>query len=328
MSTAFFTPASGSATLHDIQVPATLPLSLPAQHESPLASQNHGRQRSLSALSVITRPNTVRWQPETPTTQSAKSLLASKDDAGSPITSSIHTPSTGQGTFPALDNFMSLKSQPYRPATDPTGSRSYTSFSRAEVNEMPSDAVWDQMVSETKGTNLDSPLLLTGQPELMAVSMPHATSMTHSRCNVMIEGNVSGGGNNSSSQLERHRSFPGHYRTPSGPRSSGLKSAHGIPFTPPTPLDARGQGQANYAANDDLADPLFYSGVFGGPPLQMLDQSQIAQPQTQTHSQDLLEQPQTLFNYLPVSDFSLPALLSSRSQTPQASFPQPQAENR
>lgn len=328
MSTAFFTPASGSATQHDIQAPATLPLSLPAQHESPLASQNHGRQRSLSALSVITRPNTVRWQPETPTTQSAKSLLASKDDAGSPITSSIHTPSTGQGTFPALDNFVSLKSQPYRPATDPTGSRSYTTFNRAEVNEMPSDEVWDQMVSETKGTNLDSPLLLTGQPEPMAVSMPHATSMAHSRCNGMVEGNVSGGGNNSSSQLERHRSFPGHYRTPSGPRSFGLKSAQGIPFTPPTPLDARGQGQGNYAANEDLADPLFYSGVFGGPPLQMLDQSQIAQPQTQTHSQDLLQQPQTLFNYLPISDFSLPPLLSSRSQTPQAYFPQPQAENR
>ncbi|OWZ69238.1 hypothetical protein AYX14_00995 [Cryptococcus neoformans] len=318
----FLTPASGNATQHDIQAPATLPLSLPAQLKSPLATQSHGRQRSLSALSVITRPNTVRWQPETPTTQSAKSLLASKDDAGSPVTSTIHTPSTGHGAFPVLDNLMSLKSQHYRPATDPTGSKSYTIFNRAQVNEMSSGEVWDQIISETRSTDLpDSPLLSTGQSEHISVGMSHATSVTHPRCNVVAESNISGADNNSSSQLERHRSFPGHYRTPSGPRSSGLKSAQGIPFTPPTPLDARGQGQENYSADESLADPLFYSGVFGGPPLQVLDQRQIGQPQTQTHSQDLLQQPQTLFDYLPVSDFSLPHQSTSRTQTPQPPFP-------
>lgn len=325
----FLAPASGNATQQDIEAPATLPLSFPAPFESPLATQSHGRQRSLSALSVITRPSTVRWQPETPTTQSAKSLLASKDDAGSPITSTIHTPSTGHGAFPVLENLMSLKSQHYRSATDPTGSRSYTIFSRAQVNEVSSGDVWDQIVSETRGTNLpDSPLLSTDQSELISVGMSHAASMTHPRCNVVAGSNISGADNHSSSsQLERHRSFPGHYRTPSGPRSSGLKSAQGVPFTPPTPLDARGQGQGDYSAEEGLADPLFYSGVFGGPPPQVLDQPQIGQPQTQPHSQDLLQQPQALFDYLPVSDFSLPPQSSSRSQTPQPSFPLRQAEN-
>ncbi|ODO07457.1 hypothetical protein L198_01036 [Cryptococcus wingfieldii CBS 7118] len=338
-----FTPVSNMPVRY-ARVPNTLPMSTSyAQHQpqdSPLTSVAQGRGRSLSSLSMTAVIESAQWSvSDTPGAVPAGAMV--KDDTGSPNTSSIHTPSTGQGAFP----IMETNAPPKALWTDPVGGRMYHAYHNAPgVQSIQSRDEFNQkFVFGGEGQLLDSPLSMTGQVEGMRLDMPppppSAGGVHLPRQLSMSAPSAADRPTSSSSRHERHASASvvstreaGHFRTPSGPRSAGLRNVQ-TQFTPPTPLSARGSGsiqsQQNtapgYAADEQMDGMLFYTGVFGTAP----QQSQGPQ-ETQVKEALPQQQQQENFSFMPSQPYpSAPPVTQGSFQTsqPLATFSSQQSEN-
>ncbi|WVQ71153.1 hypothetical protein IAR50_000678 [Cryptococcus sp. DSM 104548] len=345
-----FTPVSNMPVRY-ARVPNTLPMSSTyGQHQpqdSPLTSTAHGRGRSLSSLSMTAVIESAQWGvPDTPGAVSAGAMA--KDDTGSPNTSTIHTPSTGQGAFPLLE---SNNLPPKALWSEPIGGRMYHAYHNAPgVQSMQGRDEFNQpFVFGGEGQLLDSPLSMTGQVEGMRINMPPppptAGGAHPSRQSSMSAPGTASEKPSSARRHERHASVSvvssregGHFRTPSGPRSAGLRKIQAPQFTPPTPLSARGssniQAQQNavpgqgYAAEEQMDGMLFYTGVFGTAP-------QSSQPRQETSGsiKEALsqQQQQESFSFMPSQPYPAHPVgqgsFQNQTSQPLPSFSSQQSEN-
>ncbi|KAK8865889.1 hypothetical protein IAR55_001037 [Kwoniella newhampshirensis] len=275
VSTSFFTPAPRTAARRDMRASATLPqLSSFGQQtqETSVPIHTHGRQRSLSSTSMLARGLHInpqhlaaqqlqqqpqRWvQPETPTSAVPNSSIIgyvdpTSDDTASPVMSSLQTPSTGHGSFPVHDGVMNYQGH-WRSATDPTGSRSYTTVHQHQLHKNMENVAWGQSNAGSSGQGLESPLTMAVQLDSGSTSnvgsMPPPTITQHldqeSRPNDVSMGNSP------------------HFQTPNGPRSGSVRNAQAIPYTPPTPLPVRGQNHSALGSNDLSTVPLWFNPTF------------------------------------------------------------------
>ncbi|WVQ85403.1 hypothetical protein IAT38_007568 [Cryptococcus sp. DSM 104549] len=296
--TLFFTPSTGTPLRQDVILHGSYPMlqSFSQTLESPLASLSHGRQRSLSSVSVVTRASNAagvrpgssyqyfRTQPETPISTpsgntSAGGQLDSTDDSASPVNSSLQTPSTGQGSFPLPDSLVTYKAH-WRSATDPTGVRTYTTFpNQGQVAEMVPSEGWSVPASCPPGGNglgmaqtsgqgqgLDSPLSMTAQLEAVTMMPPPSTGPSSGGLAQEQHGDAQSTETRrqslSRTQSQPHPTAPlsvstqNLFRTPNGRRAAGLRRVQPVPYTPPTPLGVRGQSHGH--------NSMSMGGTFGG----------------------------------------------------------------
>nr|ODN98700.1 hypothetical protein L204_02664 [Cryptococcus depauperatus CBS 7855] len=267
----FFTPSSSTATHYDTRSPSTMPMTFSFVRqagESPLAAQSHGRQRSLSAISVTNRANMLRWQPETPTESGPSGLINTKDENGSPITSIIHTPSAGQSTFPMLESMGPFRTH-WRSITDPTGDRTCSALNQTQRG-MPNESWANNNLGE-----LDSPLSVIGQLDRSEM-MPPPSSAPH-QGGIQLITNLGPTTEQppirDSRLLSQSRVFTSHHlRTSSGPGSAGFENTQRMPFAPTTPLNSEGPSQTDLESGGEyMQGSLYYHRMFGTLPPSVAD---------------------------------------------------------
>nr|XP_019049197.1 hypothetical protein I302_02978 [Kwoniella bestiolae CBS 10118]OCF28127.1 hypothetical protein I302_02978 [Kwoniella bestiolae CBS 10118] len=299
----FFTPlppSRSSSKRGDKRPTITVPT---AGSPMPSQSTSHTRQRSLSSASMMARglhitsqiasqPQQQQWShPATPTmpqegmTSIAPATDPKSDDTASPVNSSLHTPSTGQGSFPISEQMTAYHGH-WRSATDPTGQRAYTTTHMEHHTPLHNSGmdqnshIWNIPSTCPPGQHInygqDSPVATTSANKGYAMGMPppRSSDVSQGHGQVMNAGN--GNSNSATAGLIEMSSvlpvesqgYQGghqrHFSTPVSSRTQPISDRNimAIPFTPETPVPVRGQNHSGLDSGLMSSMPMWYNSTF------------------------------------------------------------------